>query len=292
MRALLILVVGAIAVAAAAFWATVPRTIAASDLAGLTGDATRGETVFWASGCTSCHAAPAGDDPLVLAGGERLESDFGTFVAPNISTDPTHGIGNWTMQEFASAVIHGTSPHGQHYYPAFPYGAYGLMDLQDVVDLKTFMDTLPADTTPNAPQDVSFPFNIRAGIGLWKALELDGSWVQPAPTPELERGRYLVEALAHCAECHTPRNLIGGVDRGRWMAGAPNPSGRGMIPGLTPAQLDWSADDIAYYLETGFTPDFDSAGGSMASVVRNMARLSPSDRMAIAAYIKALPAAE
>jgi mono/diheme cytochrome c family protein len=106
---------------------------------------------------------------------------------------------------------------------------------------------------------------------------------------ELERGRYIVEALAHCAECHTPRNAMGGLDRARWMAGAPNPSGDGRIPGITPAQLDWSAQDIAYYLETGFDPDFDSAGGTMGSVVRNFANLTAEDRAAVAAYVKALP---
>jgi mono/diheme cytochrome c family protein len=109
------------------------------------------------------------------------------------------------------------------------------------------------------------------------------------PADPSERGRYLVEAAGHCAECHTPRTALGGLDTDRWMAGAPNPSGKGRIPGLTPAQLKWGLEDIAYYLETGFTPDFDSAGGEMAQVVRNMARLTPEDRLAIAAYIKALP---
>jgi len=278
--------------AAAMFWATLPRSLPPEALAGLTGDPGRGERIFWAAGCASCHAAPDGEDPLVLAGGERLESDFGTFVAPNISPDPEHGIGGWTVAEFASAVLLGTSPGGHHYYPAFPYASYDAMRYGDVVDLKAFMDGLPTDPTASAPQELDFPFSIRAGIGLWKFVELREGWVKPAPTPQLERGRYLVEALAHCGECHTPRNLIGGLDTARWMAGAPNPSGDGTIPGLTPAQLDWSEADIIYYLETGFTPDFDSAGGSMASVVRNMGRLPAEDRAAIAAYIKALPAAE
>jgi mono/diheme cytochrome c family protein len=290
-----LLAIGAVAgaiVVAAGWFVTRPSTLPDAATAGLVGDAARGEAVFWAAGCASCHTSPESDEGLVLAGGQRFPSDFGTFVAPNISSHPEHGIGGWSLAEFANAVTQGTSPDGQHYYPAFPYGAYRNMALQDVADLKTFMDTLPASDTPSGAHNLGFPFHIRAGLGVWKVLSLGDGLVMDAPTPELEQGRYLVEALAHCAECHTPRNAIGGLDRTRWMAGAPNPSGQGRIPGLTPAQLDWSAADIAYYLESGFTPSFDSVGGHMAAVVRNMARLTPGDRAAIAAYVKALPSAE
>lgn len=113
-----------------------------------------------------------------------------------------------------------------------------------------------------------------------------------APTPELERGRYLVEALGHCAECHTPRNAFGGLDKANWMGGAPNPSGEGRIPNITPAALRWNAAEIAEYLKSGFTPEFDSAGGSMAAVIRNTSQLTDSDRAAIAAYLAALPSVE
>jgi mono/diheme cytochrome c family protein len=283
-----------IAGAAAAGWAvTRPATLPASATADLTGDPVRGEWVFWASGCASCHAAPGDPESLVLAGGQRFATDFGTFVAPNISTDPEAGIGGWTLAQFADAVMLGTSPDGQHYYPAFPYGSYRMMELQDVADLKAFMDTLPPSDAPSAAHELAFPYNIRATLGVWKILALrDDGWVMPAGTPELEQGRYIVEALAHCAECHTPRDALGRLQTARWMAGAPNPSGEGRIPGLTPAQLTWTAEDIAYYLESGFTPEFDSAGGHMAPVVKNMARLTPADRAAVAAYVKALPPAE
>ena len=107
--------------------------------------------------------------------------------------------------------------------------------------------------------------------------------------PQIERGRYLVEALGHCGECHTPRGILGQLDKSRWLQGAPNPSGAGQIPGIDPGQLDWIEDDIAYYLETGFTPDFDSAGGKMAEVIENTAKLSAEDRSAIAAYLKTVP---
>ena len=271
---------------------TRPRPLPAADLAGLTGDAAAGERVFWASGCASCHAAPGAKDAdrLVLSGGMRLASPFGTFVAPNISPDPDHGIGGWSLQDFASAVKRGVSPEGTHLYPAFPYTTYTRMELQDIADLKAFMDRLPASDRANEPHEIGFPFNQRMLLGPWKLLNLDSAWVMVDPSDaETARGRYLVEAMGHCGECHTPRNPIGGLDLGRWMGGAPNPSGKGRIPNITPAALDWSAGDIAYYLKSGFTPDFDSAGGEMSEVVTNLAHLPDADLAAIAAYVKALP---
>jgi mono/diheme cytochrome c family protein len=110
-----------------------------------------------------------------------------------------------------------------------------------------------------------------------------------ALSPELMRGRYLVESLGHCGECHTPRNALGGLRLDAWLTGAPNPSGQGRIPNITPAELTWSASDIANYLRDGFTPEFDSAGGEMAEVIQNMAHLPDADRAAIAAYLRALP---
>ena len=270
-------------------WITRPRAVEPERFATLTGDAAKGETVFWAAGCASCHKAKDTEDATLLPGGHRFKTEFGTFISPNISSDPTHGLGSWTLPQFASAVLNGTSPDGQHYFPAFPYTTYVRMTDQDVADLWAFMQTVPADATPNQPHEVGFPFNIRTSLGGWKLLFFKRDWVAEAPTPDLERGRYLVEALGHCAECHTPRNALGGPDLAAWMTGAPNPSGEGKIPGVTPAQLDWSVEDITYYLETGFTPDFDSAGGEMADVVSNMSKLPPEDRAAIAAYVKALP---
>ncbi len=277
-----------LAVLTAGLWLTRPLSLTEADLAGLEGDAARGETVYWAAGCASCHMAPESDDKLLLAGGHRFASPFGTFIAPNISSDPEAGIGAWSLADFASAVKYGTSPGGQHYYPAFPYASYVRMTDADLADLWAFFRTLPASPEPSQPHEVGFPYNIRASLGGWKLLYGGFGWVQPADTPQLERGRYLVEALAHCGECHTPRNALGGLDVSQWMAGAPNPSGTGRIPGLRAGQLDWSETDIAYYLETGFTPDFDSAGGEMASVIENMAELSAEDRAAIAAYVTAL----
>lgn len=275
---------------AAAYWLTRPRTVSASDYAALTGNSEHGEQVFHAAGCASCHTAPdapATDQPI-LAGGRAFVSDFGTFYAPNISPDPAQGIGGWAVTDLANAMVHGTSPEGAHYYPAFPYTTYARATPQDVADLFAFLQTLPADPTPSKMHEVGFPFNIRRALGGWKLMFYTQDWMTPA-TAETERGRYLVEALGHCAECHTPRNILGGLERDKWLMGAPNPSGRGKIPNITPAALDWSQADLVEYFTSGFTPDYDSAGGEMADVVQNLSKLPREDRAAIAAYLKALP---
>lgn len=284
------LVPAAIVAAGAGWFLTGPSQVDASAYEGLTGDADRGETVFTAAGCASCHHAPdaEGEAKLVLVGGQPFASDFGTFYAPNITPDAQAGIGDWSLTDLANALTQGVSPQGQHYYPAFPYTAYARMEPQDVADLWAYMQTLPSDGTASQAHDVGFPFNIRRSLGGWKLLFFRESYVMDVD-PDLERGRYLVEALAHCAECHTPRNALGGLDRGRWMGGAPNPSGEGSIPPLTPDKLSWSAEDVAYYLETGFTPEFDAVGGHMAEVVENFSQLTAEDRKAVAAYVKALP---
>jgi len=280
----------------ALFWGlTRPEILPETAMAELQGDATRGEQVFYAGGCASCHAAPKaeGDARLVLAGGQRFASPFGTFLAPNISPDPVHGIGAWSPRDLANAMRYGTSPEGAHYYPAFPYTSYAHASLSDIADLHAFMATLPGSDVASLPHEIGFPFNIRRGLGLWKQLFAGKPWVLDSDmgtdlSDALIRGRYLVEGLGHCSECHTPRNAIGGLDRSRWMAGAPTPDGKSKVPNLTPAKLTWSEVDIAYYLETGFTPDFDAAGGHMASVVLNTGKLPPEDRAAIAAYLKAI----
>lgn len=281
----------------AAFLAvTRPAQVDAAALADLKGDATRGEKVFWAGGCVSCHSADdaTGDALLVLSGGKRFVTAFGTFIAPNISPDAGNGIGGWTTTDLANAMLHGTSPKGEHYYPVFPYASYTHVSLQDVTDLKAYLDTLPKSGRANEPHQLGFPFNIRLSLGGWKFLFLNAAPAIPSDslTPVEQRGQYLVEGLGHCGECHTPRNMLGGRQMSRWLAGGPNPDGKGKIPNITPAKLDWSQADIAEYLSSGFTPEFDSAGGAMAEVVTNTAHLTAQDRDAIAAYLKKVPAAE
>jgi mono/diheme cytochrome c family protein len=263
-----------------------------------TGDAARGEMVFWTGGCASCHAAEdaKGDEKLKLGGGHRLPTPAGIFVVPNISPDPDTGIGNWTGAQFANAVMQGVAPDGSHYYPAFPYTSYTRMKPGDVADLWAFMKTLPPVSRVNEANELALPFRLRRGLGLWKAMFMDPSPAATVPgdDPNVLRGQYLVEGPGHCAECHSPRTLFGfgGSDRSLWLAGGPNPEGKGVIPNITPdttALGSWSEADIAGYLKTGFTPEFDSVGGSMVDVQENMAHLDDADLAAIAAYLKAIP---
>ncbi|WEK52522.1 MAG: cytochrome c [Candidatus Kaistia colombiensis] len=297
LRSAVLALVAAIAFAAAAFWVlTEPQPLDAPVLPDRPGDAAKGELLFWAGGCASCHAAPGatGDDLLKLSGGIAIASPFGTFHAPNISPDKTHGIGTWSTLDFINAMKRGIAPDGSHLYPAFPYTSYQRMTVPDLVDLKAFLDTLPAEATASKPHELPFPFSVRRGIGLWKRLYLDGKTFVPDPAKSeaVNHGAYLVEGPGHCNECHTPRTILGGLDRSRALGGAPNPSGKGRIPDITsgPGGIgDWSADDIANALETGFTPSFDSIGGTMAEVQRNMAKLPAADREAIGEYLKQVP---
>lgn len=272
---------------------TAPETVPDDSVAADGGSAESGQAIFAIGGCASCHAenGAKGERKLVLAGGRSFVTEFGTFYAPNISPDSEAGIGAWRFVDFVNAMKHGVSPDGSHYYPAFPYTSYSRMKTEDLLDLWAYLKSLPVSAQPNTPHAVGFPFSIRRGLGLWKRLYLD-----PAPVVEvsmdLQRGRYLVEGPGHCGECHTPRSVIGGPDLSRWLAGGPNPDGEGTIPNLTPAGGDiasWTEADIAEYLKSGFTPDFDTAGGSMVEVVENTGSLSDDDRRAIARYLKAIP---
>lgn len=282
--------VGTVILGAAVAWVlTEPRRADFEQINALTPNLERGAYIYTAGGCASCHAGTDGNAEA-LTGGMAFETAFGTFYAPNISSNTEHGIGKWSALNLADAMLHGTSPAGEHYYPAFPYTSYAKTDPADVVSLHAYLMTLPASDVPSKAHDVGFPFNIRRTLGGWKLLfgSSADDWVvtDPNMTPEDLQGRYLGEALAHCGECHTPRNALGGMDKSRFLGGTPNPSGKGMIPNITPGTLTWSVEDIAYYLESGFTPEFDSVGGHMAHVVDNFAKLDASDRMAVASYLK------
>lgn len=261
------------------------------------GSAERGARLFWAGGCASCHAADdaKGEDRLKLGGGAPLETPFGTFYGPNISPH-TDGLGSWTLADFANAMQRGVGKSGRHLYPAFPYTSYVKMTPADIADLYAYLRTLPPVAGRAPDNKLAFPYNVRRGLGLWKiAFGEDAAPIVAlsASAGDVERrGQYLVEGPGHCGQCHTPRsqNGLGALDHAKWLAGAPNPDGRGRIPNITPGALDWSAGEIADYLATGFTPDYDSVGGSMVQVQANMAELPGEDRAAIAAYLKAIPA--
>jgi mono/diheme cytochrome c family protein len=277
------------------WWLTAAPGVVAVTAPAYTPNIENGETVFNAGGCSSCHAVPNQPDRLRLGGGLAIPSPFGTFYVPNISPDPVDGIGRWTESDFVRAVRKGISPAGTHYFPAFPYTSYAHATVQDVRDLFAYLKTLAPVSGKVADHDVLFPFNIRRNVGIWKLLFMDDRLSVPdqSRSPQWNRGAYLVNALGHCAECHSPRNLLGGIIAAQRFAGGPDPEGKGFVPNITQKGIsDWSEKDIDYFLETGSTPDGDNAGGSMARVIKNTSQLSAQDRAAIAAYVKSLPAVE
>lgn len=260
-------------------------------------DLQNGKLLFAAGGCSSCHATPAQDDKLKLGGGLALGSPFGTFHVPNISPHTRDGIGNWGVQDFVDAMATGVSPNGQHYYPAFPYTSYRLMPPKALADLFAYIRTLVPVEGRAADHDLRFPFNIRRVVGGWKLLFFDGASFRPDPSKseEWNRGAYLVNGPGHCAECHSNRNALGAIVQATRFAGGPDPEGKGWVPNITQhadGLASWSKAEIAELLKTGFTPSFDSVGGSMAAVVRNIAQLSEADRLAMAEYLKSLPAVQ
>jgi mono/diheme cytochrome c family protein len=294
-RILLAALVAAVAGFGLYWWSTaVPRALALTVPASKPNLA-NGEVIFNAGGCASCHAVPNQPDRLKLGGGLAIPSPFGTFYAPNISPDPTDGIGRWSEADFVGAVTRGVSPAGAHYFPAFPYTSYAHARPDDVRDLFAYLKTLAPVSGKVRDHDLPFPFNIRRNVGIWKLLFFDDKPFAPDPSRSAawNRGAYLANSFGHCAECHSPRNFLGGIIAAQRFAGGPNPEGEGWVPNITEKGLsDWSEKDIAYFLETGQTPDGDSAGGSMTRVIKNISQLPETDREAIADYVKSLPPVE
>lgn len=278
---------------------TDPRVVSPSPQIGALDapDVENGKLLFAAGGCSSCHAKPGQDDKLNLGGGLALGSPFGTFHAPNISPHTRDGIGAWGVKDFVDAMAAGVSPSGQHYYPAFPYTSYRLMPPKALADLLAYIRTLPAVEGRAPAHELPFPFNIRRVVGGWKLLFFDATPFRPDPakSEEWNRGAYLVNGPGHCAECHSSRNGLGAIAQATRFAGGPDPEGKGWVPNITQAEsglAKWSKGEIAELLKSGFTPDYDSVGGTMAAVVRNTAQLSDADRMAMAEYLKSLPAVQ
>jgi mono/diheme cytochrome c family protein len=290
----LLVLIGAV-IGLGVFWfVTIPATVPASALPQRAANLENGKTKFFIGGCASCHATPGQDDKTRLGGGVGFKSPFGTFYAPNISPDRERGIGTWSEADFVTAMIKGTAPNGQHLFPAFPYPSYQHMKWDDVRDLFAYLKTLPAVTDESKPHDVPFPFNIRRSLGVWKFLFLDGKTFTPDPAKDAvwNRGAYLVNGPGHCAECHSPRNFLGGIKDSQRFAGGPEPGGDGFVPNITQKGLSMSYDDLLKMLTTGETPDGDTVGGEMGKVVANTGKLGDADRAAIATYIKSLPPVE
>jgi len=256
------------------------------------GDAKHGAYLAKAAGCIGCHTA-ARKGAVPFAGGRALKTPFGTFYGPNITPHPDAGIGRWDGDDFARALRAGTGPGGAHFFPAFPYPSFTKITDADARDLWAYVSSLPPDATPSRGHELVFPAGWRFLAAAWQWLFFKpGVFVpDPARSAAENRGRYLVDALGHCGECHTPRNLFGATDTGRYLAGAKLAEGSG-APNLTPTRLKkWSDAELADFLSSGMTPDGDVVGDTMGEVIRNTtSQWTPEDLAAVVAYLRRVPA--
>ena len=286
-RRLAVWTAAALSVAAAA---AVPgaRPAAGDDIA-------RGRYLAAAGGCLACHTDFKANGPP-YAGGAALKTPFGAFFAPNITPHPAHGIGGWSEADFARAMRLGVAPDGSHYFPVFPYTSFTGVSDADLAALYAYLMSLAPAGQANRPHEARFPFGWRFLQTFWKWLFFEpGPFrADPARSAEWNRGAYLVRALAHCGECHTPRNALGALDRDLWLAGASDGPEGEAAPNLTPDDKTglggWSADDLATYLSIGMDPEGDFAGSLMADVIEHgTGKLTEADIAAIVVYLRALP---
>lgn len=255
------------------------------------GDAKRGQYLAKAGGCEACHTEEK-NDAVAFAGGRAFKTPFGTFYGPNITPHPQAGIGRWTEADFIRAMRLGVRPDGAHYYPGFPYPSYAKIAEADLRDLWAFLRALAPSSRANRAHNLRFPFRWRFLASIWKWLFFTPALFAPDSklAPLVNRGAYLVQALGHCGECHTPRNFLGGPKRDRFLAGGKGPDGK-RVPNLTPTRLKkWSDEELKEFLLTGLTPDGDSAAGMMHEIINNStSQLTPGDLAAVMAYLRSLP---
>ena len=254
----------------------------------------RGEYLLRVAGCLSCHTDIKNDGPP-LSGGRPLKTPFGTFYSPNITPDPETGIGSWTDEEFVRALRDGVRPDEAHYFPVFPYPSYARMTKADMLDLKAYLFSLSPVRRNIPDHDILFPFSWRALQIGWKMLFFSSKEYLTDTTRDSEwnRGAYLVRALAHCSECHTPRNILGAPKEDLFLAGTPDGPDGSLVPNITPDFQtgigDWSRDDLVQLLKFGLKPDYDNVQGSMYEVIEHGLKfLRDDDLKAIAVYIMSL----
>jgi mono/diheme cytochrome c family protein len=275
-------------------WASTPAADEVSaDLAQLR---QRGAYVLRASGCVTCHTDEENNGKL-LAGGRALETPFGTLYGPNITFDREHGIGAWQAQDFFRALRHGVAPDGSSYYPGFPYTSYTRMRREDMFALWVYLASVPTSARENTPHELVWYMRLRVANRIWKLLFFEPGVIQPDEkrSKSWNRGAYLVNAMAHCGECHTPRTSLGNLDNDLAYAGAKNGPEGESAPNITPDKKtgigDWSRSEFVDYLSEGLLPDGDYAGGVMTDVIDDgLAYLTPEDLQAVAEYIMTLPA--
>jgi len=256
----------------------------ADDVPDAAGDPVRGKAIADLASCASCHTA---DDGVPYAGGHGIVTDFGTFYGTNLTPDVEHGIGDWTFADFQRAMRHGKGPDGTRLWPAFPFTSFQRIDDRDLHDLWAYLRSLPPSPTENRAHETG---RGRWQLRFWRALAFrDRGVFEPDPdaTAEENRGHYLVDAIGHCGECHTPRGGLGGLKQRRYLGGSDTEPEPG--PNLTPSKAglgDWTLDDWTTFLELGMTPDGDFVGGQMGRVIEEgTSQLSQEDRRAIGVYL-------
>ena len=272
-----------------------------SSSAGLCSESERiehGEYIFRTAGCAGCHT-DVDHDGAFLAGGRALQTEFGTFYTSNITPHPNFGIGSWSDEDFVRALTEGISPEGKHYYPTFPYTSYTRMRKEDILALRDYLLTVPAVAHENQPHELPWYLGNRYINLLWKLIYFEAGEYEPNTdrSSQWNRGSYLSQALAHCSECHSPRNIFGALVQDQINAGTENGPGGEVIPNITPDRKtgigSWNEDDLAYFLETGATPDGDYTANLMAEVVdEGLQYLKQEDLRAIAHYVLSLPSVE
>ena len=255
----------------------------------------RGEYVLRISGCSHCHTE---DDGEQLAGGRALPTPFGTFYTPNISSHKTVGIGAWSAEQFRQALHQGVAPNGSDYYPAFPYTSYTRFSAGDADALYAYIQSLPASEQANREHDLAWFLRWRFAARVWKWLFFSAGEFQQqsGQSAQWNRGAYIAEAMGHCSECHTARNIFGALREDMAYAGNPQGPEDELVPNITPHKATgigrWSRDELYQFFEFGELPDGEYAAGSMDPVIEGLRHLTPEDRNALTDYIRALPPIE
>ena len=266
-------------------------SLGAPSLAASAGNPQRGEYLVAAAGCVGCHTANQ-KSAIPFAGGRALKTPFGTFYGPNITPHRDAGIGKWSEADFIRAMRHGIRPDGANLYPAFPYPSFTKIIDADLRDMWTYLQSLPPSNRPSKPHELRFPFGWRFAVSAWKWL-----FFSPGPFreiagagPTVNRGAYMVQALSHCGECHTPRNLLGAPRKDRFLAGGRDFDDK-RVPNITPKGLElWSDANLREFFRTGTTPDGDTVAEAMDEVIRNTtSKLTEADIAGLIAYLRALP---
>ncbi len=295
-KALAILVVLGLLLVGAALWLTAPET-ADPTVEAESGDPEQGRVFYLAGGCLGCHKPAAdaeGSDPGLPSGGHPLPSPVGTFHAPNITPHEDSGIGAWSFSDFVTAMREGTSPGGNHYFPAFPYASYRTMSEQDLAHLYAYLMTLEPVDAPSRGHDIVASGLLRPFLGIWKAMALGERGFTPdtSRSESWNRGAYLVKGPGHCGECHTPRSLFFVMDQERYLQGGPHPEGKGSVPnliGLIPRGEYDSAASLKEAFEYGEMFGYgDMSSGGMGEVQGNLSRLPSEELDAIVEYLASL----